>query len=638
MVADSPETLARMDGADLRAALAIVEAMIPGSATIPGADERDVQLAHDVVRDFAPQLTKPWVLMHRTMDQAARLRTGRAFHDLTVPQQQHLLDVWQRDPVLRLPLTVASLVYKLVHFDRPDVYEALGGKRNVVKHMEKPRWLQQIVRADDWRGDPTLECDVVVIGTGAGGAVVGKELAERGHAVIFLEEGEHYRRDAFDGSSVAAHKRFYRGAISLGNAAMPVYIGRLLGGSTAVNGGTCFRTPDWVLDRWCTEIGTDAFASETMRPHFEKVERTIDVAPSDPVTSGPIAALMAHGCDTLGWSHFPIQRNVKGCEGQGFCDFGCRTDARRSMNVSYVPMALEAGALCVTGLHAERILTEQGRAVGVEGISSTGRTLKVRSRIVVLAGGAVPTPMLLLNQGLANSSGQVGRNLTLHPSTGVSALLNEEIRGANHIPQAYGCDQFLREGILLTSALADANMAAVTIQLLGNKLMDVVARQSQLATIGVLIADQSRNGRVWRGIGGRPALTYNLTPADTELLHKGVVQSMELLKACGAKRLFPSRPSMPEVAVGEIAKYQRATPGPGDIGVLSYHPLGTCQMGKERKTSVVGLDHQSHDVPGLFIVDGSTVPGPLGVNPQLTIMAMASRAAIGIDAALSHTH
>ncbi len=624
----------RLSPSDLRAALALVEAMIPGSATIPGADETAVHLANTLVRDFAPQLAKPWALLHRTLDQAARLRTGKAFQDLTVPQQQHLLSVWQQDPVLRLPLTVASLIYKLAHFDRPDVYAAMGGKRNVVKHMDQPRWLQQVVRANDWTGPQTLECDVVVVGTGAGGAVVGKELAERGHAVVFVEEGEHYRRDAFTGSSVDAHQRFYRGAIALGNAAMPVYIGRLVGGSTAVNGGTCFRTPDWVSDRWCEELGTDVFASETMRRHFERVERTIDVAPATQPTSGPIAKAVARGCDALGWSHFAIRRNVKGCEGQGFCDFGCRTDARRSMNVSYVPMALEASALCVTGLRAERILTEQGRAVGVAGVSANGRSLQVRGKIVVLAGGAVPTPMLLLNQGLANSSDQVGRNLTLHPSTGLSALMSEDINGAQHIPQSYGCDEYLRDGILITSAMPDANTVAVTVQLLGNRLMDVLARQAQMATLGILIADQSRNGRVWRGIGGQPAITYNVTAADSALLHKGVVAGMELLKAAGAKRFYPSRPSTPEVAASDIAKYAKTTPAASDVGLLSYHPLGTCQMGKDPRTSVVDLNHQCHDVPGLYIVDGSTVPGPLGVNPQLTIMAMASRAAEGIAAAL----
>ncbi len=629
-----PSQPERLSPADLRAALALVEAMIPGSATIPAADETAVHLANTLVREFAPQLGKPWAMLHRTLDEAARLRTGKPFHALPVARQQQLLDAWQQDPVLRLPLTVASLIYKLAHFDRPDVYAAMGGKRNIVKHMEQPRWLKQIIRADEWTGPTTLECDVVVVGTGAGGAVVGKELAERGHAVVFVEEGEHYRRDAFTGSSVDAHKRFYRGAISLGNAAMPVYIGRLVGGSTAMNGGTCFRTPDWVLDRWCEDIGTDAFTSDSMARHFERVERTIDVAPTTQPTSGPIAKAVARGCDALGWSHFAIRRNVKGCEGQGFCDFGCRTDARRSMNVSYVPLALEASALCVTGLRAERVLTEQGRAVGIQGVSAHGRSLQVRAKVVVLAGGAVPTPMLLLNQGLANSSDQVGRNLTLHPSTGLSALMDEDINGAQHIPQSYGCDQYLRDGILITSALPDANTAAVTVQLLGNRLMDVLARQAQMATLGILIADQSRNGRVWRGIAGQPAITYNLTAADSALLHKGVVAGMQLLKAAGAKRFYPSRPSTPEVAIDAIAAYAKAVPAASDVGLLSYHPLGTCQMGKDPRKSVVNTDHQCHDVPGLYIVDGSTVPGPLGVNPQLTIMAMASRAAEGIAAAL----
>jgi choline dehydrogenase-like flavoprotein len=616
-----------------RAALALARALLPGSERIPAADAESVRRAESVVAGLAPWLAKPWSAAQRVLDLAAIARTGRRLSSLEDEAAEKLVRAWQHDPVLRQPLNVASVVYKLAHFDRPDVVRAMGGRPNVVGNLDKPRWLAQIHAADDWTGDD-LELDAVVVGTGAGGAVVGYELAERGFAVGFVEEGEHYRRDAFDGSLVRAHERFYRAAASIGNVVMPIFIGRLVGGSTAINGGTCFRTPPWVLDRWCEELRTDDFSREAMEPYFERVERILDVAPAAQPEVGPIASVIARGCDALGWRHFAIRRNARGCTGLGFCDLGCGTDAKRSTNLSYIPPALARGSVLLTGFRVDRVIVEGGRAVGVEGTSASGRRHRVRARVVVLAGGSIPTPLLLLGQGLANASGQVGRNLTLHPSASVAGLFDENIDPANHIPQGYGCDHFLREGQLIAAAQPTPNVAAQIFQLSGRRLMDVLDRLENVASIGLCVRDESPNGRVWRDVAGRPAITYTVTRADRDRLHSGMVRMLEILVAAGARRLYAGCASFPMFEPHELAKFRDAVPAASELALASYHPLGTCKLGRDPKTSVVDLDHQAHEVPGLYIVDGSTVPGAPGVNPQLTIMAMATRAADRIAAAL----
>ena len=614
-------------------ALALARALLPGSSRIPAADADSVRRAGDVVTALAPWLAKPWSAAQRALDFAAIARTGRRLSALDAAAAERLVCAWQRDPLLRQPLNVASIVYKLAHFDRPDVIRALGGRPNVVGNLDHPRWLAQIHSADEGE-DEDVESDVVVVGTGAGGAVVGRELAERGFAVTFVEEGAHYRRDASDGSVVRAHERFYRAAASVGNVVMPIFIGRLVGGSTAINGGTCFRTPAWVLDRWCEELRTDDFAREAMEPFFVRVEEILDVAPAKQPEVGPIAGVIARGCDALGWRHFAIRRNAPGCTGLGFCDLGCGTDAKRSTNLSYIPAALERGSLLLTGFRVERVIVESGRAVGVEGRSSNGRVRRVRARIVVLAGGSIPTPLLLLGQGLANRSGQVGRNLTLHPSTSVAGLFDERVDPANHIPQGYGCDEFLRDGQLIAAAQPTPNVAAQVFQLSGRRLMDVLDRLENVASLGLCIRDATPNGRVWRDVAGRPAITYSITPDDRDRLHSGMVRMLEILVAAGATRLYAGRASLPVFEPAELDEFRASSPAPSDLALASYHPLGTCKLGRDPKTSVVDLDHQAHDVPGLYIVDGSTVPTAPGVNPQLTIMAMATRAATRIAAAL----
>ena len=614
-------------GFPYRAALALAEAIIPGAPGIPAADEATVARAHDVIEAFHPSLPRAWRMAQAALAAAAIAQTGRPFDALSAARQEALLIRWEDDPVLRSALGLVGLVYKFVHFDQKDVYGTLGGKLNIVDALESPRWLRQIHRGEDWREDD-VECDVVVVGTGAGGAVVGRELADRGLAVVFVEEGDHHRRDAFDGSSVRAHQRFYRGAFSLGNVAMPIFIGRLVGGSTAINGGTCFRTPPWVLERWCEQTRSDDFSEASLRPHLERVEGILDVQPADLRVAGPIAAVMARGCEALGWHHFAVRRNAPGCDGSGFCDFGCRTDARRGTNVAYVPPALERGSLLLTGLRAERVVVDAGRATGIDAVARDGRTIRVRARAVVLAGGAIPTPLLLLKQGICNESGQVGRNLSTHPSGGFSAIFDEQIRGHAHIPQGYGCDEFLRDGMLITAAQPDLNIAPTVLPFVGRRLMETMGRIDHLAYFALLVRDSLANGRVWRDVGGLPAITYNIGAEDVRRLHQAMVHAGEMCLAAGAKRLHPTTLKMRMLdGPRDLDAFRRASFAPGDFVWTSYHPLGTCKMGHDRRTSVVGPSHETHDVPGLYIVDGSTVPGPLGLNPQLTIMAMATRAA-----------
>jgi choline dehydrogenase-like flavoprotein len=401
----------------------------------------------------------------------------------------------------------------------------------------------------------------------------------------------------------------------------------MVGGGTAVNTGTCFRTPPWVLDRWCEDIGTDDFAPAAMNRHFERVEGILQVAPSERRAIGPIADAMARGCDKLGWSHGPVRRNAPGCDGSGFCDFGCRTDAKRGTNLAYIPPALEKGAMLFTGLRAEQILIERGRAVGVEAVSKGGRKVRVRAPTVVLAGGAIPTPLLLLKQGIANRSGEVGKNLTLHPSGAMLARFPDPIRAAAHTPQGYMCDQFAREGMLILTAQPDYNVAGIVFPFAGRRLMETLDHFDRIGGFGLIVPDAAR-GRVWRDVGGYPAISYSVAEGDVDRMHQAMLRTGEMCLAAGADRLYP-------VVLGAgvldgqrgLDQFRKAKLAPKSIVWTSYHPLGTAKMGKDPATSVVDLDHQAHDVPGLFIVDSSTVPGPLGVNPQITIMGMATRAA-----------
>jgi choline dehydrogenase-like flavoprotein len=385
------------------------------------------------------------------------------------------------------------------------------------------------------------------------------------------------------------------------------------------------------MDRWCEETRSDDLSASNMEGYFRRVESILQVEPAKRQFVGKIADIFDRGCSALGWSHFAIPRNAPGCEGTGFCDFGCRTDARRSTNISYIPPALEKGSLLFTKLRADRVLIENGRAVGVEGVDPNGGTIRVRGKAVIVAGGALPTPFFLMKQGLCGSSGQLGRNLTLHPSGGISAIFDEEIRGWESIPQGYGCDEFVKDGQLLTAAQPDLNYAAIMFPFAGDRLMSMMDGLGHIASFALLIADDSK-GRVLLDYDGSATVSYRLTPKDVARYHDGLRKMSEICWAAGAKAILPAIFGWHTLSSRkEYERFAKAKLNASDLLLTSYHPLGTCKMGPDPKTSVVDMNHQAHDLPGLFVVDGSTVSGPLGVNPQLTIMAIATRAAEKID-------
>jgi glycine/D-amino acid oxidase-like deaminating enzyme len=630
-VTPASPTLSR---ARLRAALAFAEAIIPGSPKTPGADETTVARVEEVLGALSPQAASAWGSVLSLLDQSVRLQKGKPFHALSRAEQQSVLAAWEKSPVLRGPLHALAYVFKIAHFDSPRTYAKMGGELRVLSNVETARWERQIVSADAWTESRDVECDVVVVGTGAGGAVVGRELADRGYAVVFIEEGAYRKRNDFVGSFIHAHSSYFRNTWTLGSSPITLLMGKLVGGSTAVNTGTSLRPPPWVLEDWSERLDTDDFSPSGLEPYMARVERILEVSPPERRFIGPIADVVDRGCAAFGWSARPIPRNAVGCEGQGFCDYGCAAGARRSVEISYLPGALEKGAMIITNLRADRVTMENGRAVGVEAHDRAGNELRVRAKAVILAGGAVPTPMLLLRQGIANTSGQIGKNLSLHPSAGVAGVFDERLDPDKHIPQGYMVDEFLRDGMLIVGAQPDINIAHMAFPFTGHRLMRAMDSLPHVGMFGAMIRDDTR-GRIWFDVKGNPAMTYSLLPEDVDRMHRAMVHTAEMCFAAGARRVYVGLIGHDALENrADLDRFRTDAVTTAELALISYHPLGTCRMGRDPKTSVVDLDHQTYDVPGLFIVDGSTVPGPPGVNPQIIIMAMATRAAERIAARL----
>ncbi len=240
----------------------------------------------------------------------------------------------------------------------------------------------------DLHGDTVLDCDAVVVGSGAGGAPVAAELAEAGFDVIVLEEGSYYQTRDFTADTSAMVRQLYRdggATMAIGNPPILFQEGRAVGGSTVINGGMSWRTPEDILARWRSESGLPLSTAE-LEPYFERVEKRIHVAPMDEAAIGKDNWLLKKGADLKGYEIIGNLRNQAHCVGSNRCAFGCPTGAKQSALVSYIPRALHYGARVYADVRVDRITMHGKRATGVVGNERGGsqrrRAREARGRVV----------------------------------------------------------------------------------------------------------------------------------------------------------------------------------------------------------------------------------------------------------------
>jgi len=298
-----------------------------------------------------------------------------------------------------------------------------------------------------------------------------------------------------------------------------------------------------------------------------------------------------------------------------------------------VSLALRAGAELFHGCAVERIVVADGRAAGVVARAGAHR-LTVHARAVVVACGALLTPVLLHNNGLCGSSGELGGNLSIHPAAGCMAQFDEPINGWNGVPQGYAIEEFHEDGILFEGAQTPLEFAASIMPHVGPRLVELAEGFDRIASFGFMVEDTSR-GRV-RVVGGRPVVTYVLGDGDVARMKRGVEILARVFFAAGARSVITPVPRFGELrSPAELDDFRRSDLRASDFDMSAYHPLGTARMGRNPSRSVIGPDHQAHDVSRLYVVDGAAVPSSIGVNPQVTIMALATRAAEKIATALA---
>jgi choline dehydrogenase-like flavoprotein len=493
----------------------------------------------------------------------------------------------------------------------------------------------------------TLGCDVVIVGSGVGGGIVADELTAAGYDVIVLEKGGYYNESDFNQREFEAlQKLCLDGGLSASrDQGVVILAGSCLGGGTVINYTTSLRTPDPVRAEWARLTGLDVFVKDEFTRSLDAVCERLHVNQEHNRPSRR-DELMARGLTVCGWHVDRMPRNVDGCTQDdvcGYCGFGCVRGAKCSTLKTCLQDAFERGARIVVHCAAERVLVENGRAVGVVARTQAGHPVTVHARVVVVAAGAIHSPALLLRSGLSRP---VGDYLRLHPVTAVWGTFAEAVRPWTGTLQALYSEQFadLDEGYGVrfeTTAIHPLFLAFGAAWESAVQFDATMRRLIYTSPVGILLRDRF-GGRVTLNRSGVPVIRYRIATYDQHHVRRGVEGAARVLLAAGAQEIFSTqnrfvafRPGGRETLEDWLERVDRVGYGANQTIYISFHQMGTCRMGSDRATSVVNGRGETHAVKHLYVADASLFPSASGVNPMITIAALAHYVAQQIKASLA---
>ena len=502
-----------------------------------------------------------------------------------------------------------------------------------------------------------LNCDVAIVGTGAGAGITAELLTQAGLSVVLVEEGPLKSSSDFRQRESDAYPSLYQesAARKTADKAINILQGRCVGGSTTVNWTSSFRTPSSTLLHWQEHFGLSDLTEAAMAPWFEQAERRLNIGPwlMVPNTNNE---LLRTGAARLGIAAAGIQRNVKGCWNLGSCGMGCPTNAKQSMLVTTLPTALDRGAtlLVQTRAHVfERVEQKVSALVcvpvtGNGGVVNGSTPTRIIAKHYVVAGGAINSPALLKRSDLPDPHGLLGARTFLHPVVISAATFEQKVEAWDGAPQTLYSDHFLQTqpidgpiGYKLEAPPMHPVIFAITLAGYGQAQADSLRQFPHMHSLLALMRDgfhpQSVGGQVKLRSDGSPLLDYPLNDFVMDGARRAFLSMAEIQFAAGARSVVPVH----EMA-GSYTNWAQAREAikalpmkPLLTRVVSAHVMGGCAMGASERQGVVQPDGTHWQVSNLSVHDGSLFPTSIGANPQLSVYGFANKLATGLAKRLS---
>jgi choline dehydrogenase-like flavoprotein len=496
------------------------------------------------------------------------------------------------------------------------------------------------------RDDSKIECDVCVVGSGAAGSVVAAELAGAGRDVVVVEAGGTWSGSDFDQHELTGMQRLFRegGLSGTRDLSMSLLAGSAIGGGTTVNWQSCFRTPDDVREEWADLSGCSFFSGESFSECLDAVWRRIGASTDESEINENNSALR-RGAQSLGYRWNMIARNSLGCDLSqcGSCMYGCRVGGKQSASTTYLLDAIRSGARVIAPFAATRIAQSKSNVTGVEGRYTTpegeSRTAKIQASRVVLAAGALETPAILHRSGY--KSLHLGQHLFLHPTVGLTGLYDSAIESWKGAPQTVVCDEFsdLSDGYgyRIEAAPVHPGLMSVAIPWTNAREHRRDMQRVRYAASMIVLSRDANTGRVRFDARGLPYFEYRLGGEEKKRLKHGMARVARIHHAAGAAQimtLHAARLAWDRASGVSIDSYCKeidaASTAPNRLPLFSAHQMGTCRMGSDSASAVCDENGAVFGMSGGYVADASLFPASSGVNPMITIMALARHVAKGI--------
>ncbi len=489
-----------------------------------------------------------------------------------------------------------------------------------------------------------LQFDIVIVGSGAGGGTVAKELSDlckRGVKIALLELGPHHVAAENNREELAMAQRYYfsGGGFQTTTQDMTLAFAKGVGGSTNVYTGVTFKLPETAVKKW----NVPGISLDDLDPRMEKYLQENGAHFEDEANINQNNQRFKAGCEKLGWHVDQFAINTRNCAGLGTCNLGCPRSAKQGTAVVQIPKAEQNGVQVIPNCRVERIdgndilatITPQENISAIS-TDQTHHSYRIKAKKIILCAGAVNTPAILMRSFGKTFNPVIGRYLTCHPALIMAAEHPDKVDGTQGPPKNYYSEQFVKsDRFLLESCMYFPFSFSRNLVGFGTQVDEFISRYPYLQmTIALVLDDAHHENRISINKQGEAQVHYKLDKKIQSSFVKAIRASAKLMFTAGANRLhapgskqfFIHQHEADQLEQLITEKYFKL----GQASIASAHLMGGCKMGESPKHSVTNSWGKVHGQANLYVADGSLFPSCSEVNPYLTIMALADRVAEGV--------